>query len=51
MHVCYGFDSFVCLCVCVAAGCVFGDGCCASASYPAAPLRINKVAKIQRVLN
>lgn len=37
----------MCMCVCVAAGCVFDDGCCASAAYPTAPLRINKVAKIQ----
>ena len=34
--------------VCVAAGCVFDDGCYASAAYPTNPLRINKVAKIQR---
>jgi len=39
----------VCVCVCGAAGCVFDDGCCASAAYPTAPLRINKVAKIQWV--
>lgn len=31
-----------------AAGRVFDDGCCDSGAYPAAPLRINKVAKIQR---
>lgn len=36
-------------CVCVAAGCVFDDGCFASAAYPTALLRINKVAKIQWV--
>lgn len=33
--------------MCVAAGCVFDDGCRACAAYPTAPLRINKVAKIQ----
>lgn len=31
-----------------AAGCVSDDGCCDSGAYPAAPLRINKVAKIRR---
>lgn len=36
------------VCVCVAAGCVFDDAHCESAAYPTAPLRINKVAKIQR---
>lgn len=39
----------MCVYVCVGAGCVFDDECCASAAYPTALLRINKVAKIQWV--